>query len=134
VNTFSLQLQDARHTERFDNVVSFVGEDASGSFGILAHHARLMAVLNFGLARFRLRDHDWTYLAMPGAVLYFRDNQLTLNTRRYVLDDDYLRISDTMQRQLVAEEEKLLELKQSLHQMEEEVLRRMWEMRRGTAG
>jgi len=134
VNTFSLQLQDARHAERFDNVVSFVGEDTSGSFGVLANHARLMAVLNFGLARFRILNRDWTYVAMPGAVLYFRDNELTLNTRRYVLDDDYLRISDTMQRQLVAEEEKLLELKQSLHQMEEEVLRRMWEMRRGAVG
>ena len=130
MNTFSLVLQDATHSERFDGVSSFVGEDASGSFGIQANHARLMAVLVLGLARFRIGDTHWQYLALPGAVLYFENNILTLNTRRFLRDDDYRRISTALQQQLVAEEENLRGVKESLHRMEEEVLRRLWEMSR----
>lgn len=130
MNTFSLVLQDATHGERFDGLSSFVGEDASGSFGIQANHDRLMAVLVFGLARFRIGEEPWQYLALPGAVLSFQDNTLTLNTRRFLRDSDYLRISAALQQQLLAEEENLRGVKESLHRMEEEILRRMWEMSR----
>jgi F-type H+-transporting ATPase subunit epsilon len=133
MNTFSLVLQDATHSERFDGVSSFVGEDASGSFGIQANHARLMAVLVLGLARFHIGDAHWQYLALPGAVLYFENNILTLNTRRFLRDDDYLRISTALQQQLVTEEEDLRGVKESLHRMEQEVLRRLWEMSRKEA-
>ena len=130
MNTFRLVLQDATHSERFDGLSSFVGEDASGSFGIQANHDRLMAVLVFGLARFRIGEEPWQYLALPGAVLSFDDNTLTLNTRRFLRDSDYLRISAALQQQLLAEEENLRSVKESLHRMEEEILRRMWEMSR----
>jgi F-type H+-transporting ATPase subunit epsilon len=133
MNTFSLILQDATHSERFDGVSGFVAEDASGSFGIQANHARMMAVLLFGLARFRLGDQPWQYLALPGAVVYFQDNTLTLNTRRFLRDADYQRISAALQEQLLAEEENLRSVKESLHRMEEEILRRMWEMGRKEA-
>ena len=74
---FTLVLQDAAHTERINDVTSFVGEDASGSFGILTGHARMMTSLVFGLARFRIDENPWQYLALPGAVLYFRNNELS---------------------------------------------------------
>jgi F-type H+-transporting ATPase subunit epsilon len=128
MRTFTLHLLDATHTERIEQVSSFVGEDATGSFGILAGHARMMTSLVFGLARFRIRENPWQYLALPGAALYFKDNELALSTRRYLLDTDYEHISSTLQEQLLAEERELHELKQSLHRMEEEVLRRLWEM------
>ncbi len=128
MKTFTLSLHDATHSEQFQEVTSFVGEDTSGSFGILAGHMRMMTTLVIGLARFRLGENTWKYLALPGAVLYFHDNVLTLNTRHYLLDDDYLRISEALQQQLLAEEEKLHAMKESLHHMEEEVLKRLWEM------
>ena len=37
----------------------FVGEDTSGSFGILADHSRMMTTLVVGLARFRIGDTNW---------------------------------------------------------------------------
>jgi F-type H+-transporting ATPase subunit epsilon len=123
-------LQDATRSEEINNVTSFVGEDASGSFGILAGHARMMTTLIIGLARFRIGGNNWQYLAVPGAVLYFHDNVLTVSTRRYVLDNDYMRISQTLKQQLLEEEENLYALKKSLHNMEEEVLKRLWEMYR----
>lgn len=135
MKTFRLALSDATRRETFEEVISFVGEDASGSFGILAGHARLMTPLQFGLARFRRADGHWHYLAFPGALLYFVNDELSVSTRRYLLDDDYERISAALQEQLLAEEEGLRVMKESLHRMEEELLRRMWEMHRaGGAG
>jgi F-type H+-transporting ATPase subunit epsilon len=101
-----------------------------GSFGILADHACMITTLIVGLSRFRVVDRGWKYLAVPGAVLYFNDNVLTLSTRRYLMDDDYMRISDSLEQYLVSEEEKLHAIKESLHHMEEEVLKRLWEMGR----
>lgn len=134
MNGFTLRLQDATHAEDIAGVTSFVGEDASGSFGILAGHGRMMTSLVTGLARFRIGADSWQYLALPGALLYFHNNVLTLSTRRYLLDDDYMRISAALQEQLLAEEEKLHVMKESLHQMEEEVLKRLWEIGRRDGG
>ena len=134
MKAFILRLQDATRSEEIAGVTSFVGEDDSGSFGILAGHARMMASLIIGLARFRIGEDSWKYLALPGAMLYFHDNVLTLSTRLYLLDDDYMRISRALQQQLLAEEERLHTMKESLHRMEEEVLKRLWEMGRKATG
>jgi F-type H+-transporting ATPase subunit epsilon len=87
-----------------------------------------MTCLEFGLARFRCQDGDWQYLALPGAVLVFRDNILSLYTRRYFIDADYGRITEALTRQLLAEEETLREVKQSLAQLEQEMLLRLWQL------
>jgi len=134
MKTFRLVLHDATRSEEIKEVTSFVGEDMSGSFGILAGHARMVTSLIIGLARFRVGEDSWKYLALPGAVLYFHDNVLTLSTRRYLVDDDYMRISQALKQQLVAEEEQLHTMKESLHHMEEEVLKRLWEMSRMGTG
>ena len=134
MKTFKLRLQDAIRSEEIEGVTSFVGEDTSGSFGILAGHARMMTSLIIGLARFRIGEHAWHYLALPGAVLYFQDDVLTLNTRHYLQDSDYMRVSQALQQQLLVEEEKLHSMKGSLHHMEEAVLKRLWEMGRKGIG
>lgn len=134
MNSFILRLQDATRAAEITGVTSFVGEDASGSFGILANHARFMTTLVIGLARFRIGEQAWKYLALPGAVLYFNNNVLTLNTRQFLLDEDYMRISAALRQELLAEEEKLHSLKESLRRMEEEILKRLWEMGRKSAG
>ena len=133
MNTFTLHLQSATQYERIGGVGSFVGEDASGSFGILAGRARLMTVLGYGLARYREAEGPWKYVACPGAVLYFVDDRLFLNTRRYLHDTDYQRIAKGLLDQLLAEEEKLRNIKESLARLEQELLRRLWQMGRGRA-
>jgi len=127
---FVLHLQDATHHQRIDGVRSFVGEDASGSFGILPGHERMMTALVFGLARFRAETGPWQYLAMPGGLLYFFEDQLCISTRRYLVDADYDRITASLEEQLLAEEESLHEIKQRLHNMEEQMLKRLWKMSR----
>ncbi len=130
MKSFTLIVQSATQTERIEGVSSFVGEDASGSFGIRANHTRLITSLVFGLARFRVGDQPWKYLALPGAVLYFLDNELFLSTRSYLIDDNYEKISALLQQQLLKEEEELRMMKAGLRNMEEEILRRMWVMGR----
>jgi len=125
-NRFLLRLQDAVHGEEIAGVASFVGADASGSFGILAGHARMMTRLQIGLARYRLEDGDWHFLAQAGGILYFRAGILTLSAERYLLGDDYRDVSRSLQTLLLQEEESLHKVKESLHRMEEEVFRRLW--------
>jgi F-type H+-transporting ATPase subunit epsilon len=132
MKTFTLRLHDATRSERIDRISSFVGEDASGSFGILAGHARFMTVLSFGLARYRSAGQPWQYLALPGAVLDFRNNELAIASRHYLCDDDYERISTRLAGQLLAEEEELHAMKQSLHRMEEEILKQLWQLNRAS--
>lgn len=130
MTVFSLHLQSATQYELIEGVTSFAGEDDSGSFGLQAHHARFMAALRFGLARYRCGGQAWQYLALPGALLYFVDNQLFLNTRHYVRDDDYGRINAALHEQLHREEAGLLRIKESLRRMEEVMLRRLRDLQR----
>jgi len=88
----------------------------------------MMASLIIGLARFRVAENAWQYLALPGAVLYFHADVLTLSTRHYLRDNDYMRVSEALQKQLLVEEENLHTMKKSLRRMEEEVFKRLWEM------
>lgn len=130
MSTFVLHLQDAYGSERVDGVESFVGTDASGSFGLLAGHARFMTSLDFGLARFRRAGQGWEYLALPGALVYFVDGTLYLSTRRYFRDPDYGRISTLLRERLTGEERDLAATRESLHRLESEILRRLWELGR----
>ena len=130
MNSFQLLVRDSSHSEMFEDVPSFVGEDDSGSFGIKAGHARLMASLVFGLARFNTEADRWQYLALPGAILYFADNVLTLNTRRFLVSDDYERITEALFKQLATEEEQLATMKRNLRDIEAQILKRLLEMGR----
>lgn len=129
MDQFALNLFDATHEQRITGVTSFIGEDASGSFGILPNHARFMTTLVFGLARFRLATEDWQYLALPGAVVYFKDNELTLSTRHFLLDRDLERISLLLEQQLLAEEENLRVTRDSFRRMEQAMLKRLWSLK-----
>lgn len=130
MNTFVMKLFDADHEQRINDVVSFVGEDASGSFGIQPGHARFMTTLVFGLARFQCKNKDWCYLALPGAVLYFCDNELTISTRHFLIDHDLDRITTDLDQQLIAEEENLYATRESLHRMEQAMMKHMLTLKR----
>jgi len=133
MRAFDILLQSATQSERIEGVVSFVGEDDSGSFGIEAGHERMMTVLVYGLARVRLRDERVRYLAFPGAVLYFADNALRLSTRKYLLDDDYQRVSRGLVERLLEEERALRTIRENIHRLEQEMFRRLWELGRKAA-
>lgn len=130
MSAFDLHLYGAAQYERIGGVASFVGEDASGTFGIQARHGRMMTVLAYGLARYRCGEADWRYLAFPGGVLYFAGNALHISARRYLHETDYGRISGELMRQLLAEETQLRGIKENLYRLEQEMFRRLWQMGR----
>ncbi len=126
----TLVLRDVTHGQQYEDVSSFVGEDKTGSFGLLPNHDRFMTALEMGLCRFKSTGHGWLYVATSGALLYFYRNQLTLTTRHFMVDSNYDRISAALADQLLAEEIRLRDQKQRLRQMEEQVFKRLWELRR----
>jgi F-type H+-transporting ATPase subunit epsilon len=130
MTTFTLHLYAADRYERIDEVASFVGEDESGSFGLLARHDRFMTVLTFGLARLRHGDGATEFLGLPGGVLYFVDNALCLSTRRYLRDTDARRIAQALAGELLEEEQALAETRRKLHLLEAEMLKRLVELGR----
>lgn len=128
MNVFPLHLQSATQYDRRDDVERFIARDASGSFGLLARHERMMTVLDFGLARFRTAQDRWHYVALPGAVAYFVDGELFVCTRRYVLGDDYRTVAAAVGETLLAEERVLASLKTSVNRLEHEMMRRLWRL------
>lgn len=129
-----MHLQSATQYEHIENVTSFVGEDESGSFGIRACHGRMTTALSYGLARYQLKHGEWSYLAFPGGILYFVNNELYISTRRFLHDVDYQRISADLLEQLLKEEDELRVIKESLYRLETEMFRRLWQIgRRGAA-
>lgn len=131
MKTFQIVLRDSAHSENIAGVTSFIGEDKSGSFGLQANHGRMMTSLVFGLARFKTENGPWQYLAMPGAILYFVDNSLKINTRRYIKSENYTTITQALLDTLTREEEELAIMKRNLRNIEAHILKRMLEMNKG---
>lgn len=89
MSNFNLLLQDISNQWQSNNIHSFIGQDSSGSFGIMAEHELFVTCLQPGIARFRDGDGKWTYLAQPGSVIVFRENQLRLSTSQFILSEEH---------------------------------------------
>lgn len=131
MSTFSLTVRDAGHELNFDAVESFIGADASGSFGVLANAEPLLAALAFGLARFRTADATWHYLALPGAVLRFAGNRMSVTATHFLCSEDMDAMSSALENELQAAENAVRTTKAAIHKMEEALMRKLWEMSRG---
>ncbi len=123
--SFTLTLFEAAGSRRIDGVRAFIGEDHSGSFGILAGHTRLITVLTLGMARYQSSDGRWHYLAMLGGVLRFDHDELSIATRHSLQDDDYQRLSARLADELRAEEQALAATRSSMKHMEQGLLQRL---------
>lgn len=130
MNGFVLHLQEATRSESIDGVTAFVGEDDSGQFGIHPGHERFMTMHVFGLARFRVGRQPFEYLAVPGGLLYLVDRELFLCSRRLFRHPDYEEVARVLHEQLAGEERNLYEFKKSLRRLEEEMLKRLWQIGR----
>ncbi len=129
MNTFQLHLMSPKKEEWVPGLVSFTGRDPSGSFNILAHAARRVTALVFGLAQFRTADEKTGYLALPGGLLYFIRNELRLATTNYARDPNYETITALLEKEVRMEEAEILETKKSIHRLDEEILKRMLRMK-----
>lgn len=132
---FTLTLLDSHGTEVFANVSQFVGVDTQGSFGILAGHVHTVTLLRYGLARFCDLSGVWRYLALPGGVLRFVDNKLTVTTVRYFLGDDRELICDQLAEEMARTDSEVHKARATLSEIEHSLVRRLAELsKRGIGG
>jgi F-type H+-transporting ATPase subunit epsilon len=128
MRTFSLSLLDSQGEARFEAVTQFIAADASGSFGLLAGHAAMVALLRYGLARFCDRDGRWHYVALPGGVLRFADNQLTVASARYFLGEERGAMSELLAQALARTDLEIHAARASLAEIEHALARRLAEL------
>ena len=122
---FTIHLQSPSLYERMDGVTRFVAVDESGSFGILPGHERMMTVLSPGIARLQLENGDIEYLGLAESVLYYVRNQLYISTAKYIRDRDYARLSAVLRERLQEEQQLRTEMRETVHRMEEALLRQL---------
>jgi F-type H+-transporting ATPase subunit epsilon len=130
MSSFGIRVLSPRASERLDDVEAFVGEDASGQFGLRAHHERFLTVLEPGLSRLRHADGRVQYLAQSGAVAHFADNELVLVCRDYLRGEDADAVGRALEARLAGEEQTLNEAHDQLEHLEREMLRRLWRMQK----
>lgn len=128
MNTFALTLLHSHGSDQFDAVRQFIGADDSGSFGLLAGHAPLVAVLRYGLARFEDAAGNWHYLALPGGILRFAGNRLTLATVHYFLGEEREQLCDRLAAELARSDSELHTARMALAEIEHSLLRRLGEL------
>lgn len=131
MNTFRLSMNSAIRTETIPSIISFVGADASGSFGLQPGHTPLITLLTYGLSRFQNGAGQWFYLACPGAILHFEKDQLIINTRHYLIHADHEKIAGLLAGQLAEEEAGLQSIRHNLQQLEQALFRRLRLLDRG---
>jgi F0F1-type ATP synthase epsilon subunit len=130
MNVFTVVLQDLLQQWRNEEVESFIAQDPGGSFGIQAHHETLVTCLLPGLARLRIRNTGWLYIAQPGSVVVFRHNALQLATSQFILSEDREQLLDRMEQAWQAAKQGLQSAKTSYAQVEQALTRKLWEMNR----
>jgi F-type H+-transporting ATPase subunit epsilon len=118
-----MHLTDEMREERIEGVVSFVGVDGSGSFGILAGRERFVTTLSLGLCSFRTRDGVRHYLASPGGALLYSDALLRIATRHYYRDDNFESVAQHLRVEIAEEESNLQAMRELLHRVDQELLR-----------
>jgi len=134
MKTFGLTLIDTAEIARFEQVVEFIAADSDGSFGILAGHVHAVALLRYGLARFRDDKDIWRYLALPGGVLRFADNRLTVTTVRYFLGTDRDRICADLEAAMQQTDSELHRSRAALSEIEHSLVKRLAELSNQSRG
>ena len=125
---FELRLLDGLTSQTFSDISRFVAADDGGSFGILAGHAPMIVLLRQGLARFCDASEKWYYLALPGGVLRFADNRLTISTVRYFVGDQRDEICQQLTDELARTDSQVHSARLTLTQIERSLVRRLAEL------
>lgn len=128
MKSFALMLLDTKGSQFFEAVTRFIGADADGSFGVLAGHVPMVALLRYGLARFTDSEGRWHYLALPGGVMRFADNRLTVTTVRYFLGEQRDEICQRLTDELAETDSELHAARATLSEIERSLVRRLAEL------
>lgn len=128
MKTFFLELLDSRGADRFAAVRQFIAADASGSFGILADHEPMVAVLRYGLARFQDDAGQWHFAALPGGTLRFSGNRLSVASVHYFLGLERGTLLQQLTAEMARTDSDIARARATLTEIEHSLLRRLGEL------
>ena len=128
MKTFPLELNDSSQTQLFEQITQCICADASGSFGILAGHIPMVAILRYGLVRFQEQGGNWRYAALPGGILRFADNRLTITSIHCFLGNNRDALVQQLTKAMETEDSDIHSARRTLAQIEESLIRRLSEI------
>lgn len=134
MNSFRLRLLDTHGSDVFERVIHCIAADESGQFGILPDHQAMVVVLRYGLARFCDAEGSWHYFALPGGVLRFAKNELTIATQRYFLDDDRHKICEKLAQEMANIDSEIHRARATLTEIEHSLVKRLAALSQRGAG
>jgi F-type H+-transporting ATPase subunit epsilon len=130
MKNFRVRVQSAQEQWSVDNIVSMVGSDASGRFGLQAEHEYFITSLQPGLIRLCDDSGHWFYLAQPGGVLVFQDGQLNIACTEFMHGDDAELLLTKLEKNWQQQDQDLHKAKSSIVQVEQTLARKLWQMNR----
>lgn len=134
MKTFTLSVQDAENSFTRTDVVSFIGADSSGQFGVLAGGEPLLVSLRFGLARFRPMDNVWHFLALPSGVLQYDGQTLLITTTHFLVSTDRDAMSAALTQEIATAEANVVTARKTITQIEHALMKKLWDMGRQQPG
>lgn len=126
MRTFVVEIASAHRSERIEDAVAFGGRDASGSFSLLAGHARFVTTLVRGIARIVVRDGPPRWLAFDGGALRFSDNRLAIGTPRWFDGPDHRALREAFAAELARADIAERRMREHVAHLEEALNRRLW--------
>lgn len=124
MNTFAMTLYSAAQQTDYAQVIQFVGQDASGSFGVLAGAEDLLTMLPFGMVRFQTADLLWHYLAVPEAVLHFTANRMHVTASSFIVGDDRNRMTQLLDSTRHEQTQRVHSTRLSVQQLDQALMRK----------
>ncbi len=125
MRTFTLTVMDGAAVTVFENITQCIAADASGAFGIMADHEPAVAVLRYGLLRFCDADGVWRYAAMPGGVLRFERNRLSLMTVTCFIGDARDALVGRLAQEIARADSEARTSRSALNEIEHLIMRRL---------
>jgi F-type H+-transporting ATPase subunit epsilon len=130
MRTFNVEIASARRIERVDDAIAFAGRDASGSFTLLAGHARFVTALVRGIARVLVRDGPARWLAIDGGALRFVDNHLAVGTPRWFEGPEHHALRGAFEAEIASTDASERRMREHVAHLEEALNRRLWRVLR----
>lgn len=94
---FRLQISTPKQVLlELDDVLSFRGEDVSGSFGLLAGHEDFLTVLQPTVLRWRRASGEQGFCAVQGGVLSLRHQVLRVACRDGIVDNHLEQLEESI--------------------------------------
>lgn len=128
MNEFECFIFTPQGTLQESHLVSFVGRDATGSFGIRPKRFSFTTILEYGITKMKNSKGDQIYYAIAGGALEFRKEKLTIVTSYAVKSAEIEGLADELEAYITAERTRSDKIKLSIKKLDEEILKRLHKM------